>query len=300
MVLVAAKSASSPPRRQSKTGAVLCPSGTGKQEYGYIEVSQLHRLFYTSIQADGNPTTAPTFLFIRGGPGESSIGSALQVNGPCIMDLVTKRLIKNEFSWTRRVNGIWVDAPVPTGFSIGPVESGWENLIQDLIDFVNEFFKQHPNLNRDVHFVGTSASASMVVEVASRIIKSPSVSINNLVGLMIFSGVVGPQAVYRGCLQMANDRQLLPQKTYDIRVAPGKESTLFKLHAGKIDGFLNTKSVQDALGVSKVWKEISEEVFDVFGEYVAYDTTYQVTNLLDAGLKVSNLDMPDTKHQILP
>ncbi|EER18097.1 conserved hypothetical protein, partial [Perkinsus marinus ATCC 50983] len=147
--LVGAESASSPPRGLSKTGKVLCPSGTGKQEYGYIKVSPLQRLvdlatsgcavlayyscrrfFYTSIQADGNPTTAPTFLFIDGGPGSSSISPTLRMNGPCLMSPTSKHLVTNTFSWTRGTNGIWVDAPVPAGFSIGPVESGWDNLMQ--------------------------------------------------------------------------------------------------------------------------------------------------------------------------
>ncbi|EER04536.1 conserved hypothetical protein, partial [Perkinsus marinus ATCC 50983] len=158
--LVGAESASRPPRGLSKTGKVLCPSGTGKQEYGYIKVSPLQRLFYTSIQADGNPTTAPTFLFINGGPGASSISPALQMNGPCLMSPTSKHLVTNTFSWTRGTNGIWVDAPVPAGFSIGPVESGWDNLMQSLEDFVNEFFKQHQNLNRNVHLIGPSASVT--------------------------------------------------------------------------------------------------------------------------------------------
>ncbi|EER15562.1 hypothetical protein Pmar_PMAR016247 [Perkinsus marinus ATCC 50983] len=71
-----------PPRGLSKTGKVLCPTGTGEQEYGYI-------------QADGNPTTAPTFLFINGGPGLSSMTYTLEMNGPCLMSPTSNRLVTN-------------------------------------------------------------------------------------------------------------------------------------------------------------------------------------------------------------
>lgn len=38
------------------------------------------------------------------------------------------------FSWTQQANGIWVDAPAPTGFSKGAVESGWKDFIQNMSD----------------------------------------------------------------------------------------------------------------------------------------------------------------------
>ncbi|EER02541.1 hypothetical protein Pmar_PMAR026754, partial [Perkinsus marinus ATCC 50983] len=82
----------------------------------------------------------------------------LEMNGPCLMSPTSNRLVTNTFSWTRKANGIWIDTPVPAGFSIGAVESGWDNLMQSFEEFVNEFFKQHQDLNHNVHLVGLSAS----------------------------------------------------------------------------------------------------------------------------------------------
>ncbi|EEQ97564.1 conserved hypothetical protein, partial [Perkinsus marinus ATCC 50983] len=184
--------------------------------------------FYTIIQADGNPKTAQTFLYISGGPGASSLGIMLTANGPCRMD--EDSLIENElgyarsvarrrfrcprFSWTRQANGIWVDAPIPTGFSQGPIGAGWENLILDLVDFVKKFFEEHKDLNNGVHLVGFSSSgklrgdhitgnkcinppplpsAQMMATLGARLVKSVGFKVN-LVGVMMLSGMVAPLA----------------------------------------------------------------------------------------------------------
>ncbi|EER05434.1 Carboxypeptidase Y precursor, putative [Perkinsus marinus ATCC 50983] len=296
--------------------------------------------FYTIIQADGNPKTAQTFLYISGGPGASSLGIMLTANGPCRMD--GNWLIENKFSWTRQANGIWVDAPIPTGFSQGPIGAGWENLILDLVDFVKKFFEQHKGLNNDVHLVGFSSSgklrgdhitgnkcinppplpsAQMMATLGARLVKSVGFKVN-LVGVMMLSGIAAPLAtidqmkarlvqckeqldecnrngpggtpisVY--CKQALNTcekntaQRLISAGTsaYDIRVPPGKENTFYRLHPGDVPDLLNLKSVQQALGVSKEWMPYNHQVHDQFVRFVAYDTTYQVTSLLDAGLKV--------------
>ncbi|EER11035.1 conserved hypothetical protein, partial [Perkinsus marinus ATCC 50983] len=135
----------------------LCPISGGNEHFGYIQVSKLNQYFYSVIEADNGPQTAPTFLFIEGGFGASSLSSVLQQSGPCIMD-VSGKLQKNIFSWTQQANGIWVDAPAPTGFSKGAVESEWEDFIQNMINFVNKIFELYPHLNTKVHLVGNSAA----------------------------------------------------------------------------------------------------------------------------------------------
>ncbi|KAF4681036.1 hypothetical protein FOZ60_012635 [Perkinsus olseni] len=78
--------------------------------------------FYAAIEADKDPASAPTFLYFEGGPGGSSVAAALQLNGPCIRDFVTRRLRLNlavpcvaflpsetyleSYSWTAQANGV--------------------------------------------------------------------------------------------------------------------------------------------------------------------------------------------------
>ncbi|KAF4713636.1 hypothetical protein FOZ62_004357, partial [Perkinsus olseni] len=62
----------------TQNGGVFCSHSTGKQEFGYVEVSKLNKYFYAAIEADVNSQDAPTFLYLQGGPGTSSMHAALR------------------------------------------------------------------------------------------------------------------------------------------------------------------------------------------------------------------------------
>ncbi|KAF4732842.1 hypothetical protein FOZ63_023385, partial [Perkinsus olseni] len=170
--------------------------------------------FYAVIEADIDPLTAPTFLYLGGGPGESSPIAPMGFAGPCNLDSASDRPVLNEFSWTKRANSVWVDAPAPTGFSTGPVERTLNGAVANLIQFVDEFFKKNEKLNKNMHLVGSSSSASVVAMLGARILKVSGRKID-LKGLMMISGVVGPSALYRGCLEIAKERALLSKKNLD-------------------------------------------------------------------------------------
>lgn len=67
----------------------------GTEIQDLVNVSCIYRrYFYSVIEADNGPQTAPTFLLIEGGFGASSLSSVLQQSGPCIMD-ISGKLQKN-------------------------------------------------------------------------------------------------------------------------------------------------------------------------------------------------------------
>ncbi|TQN69432.1 Carboxypeptidase cpdS, partial [Colletotrichum shisoi] len=59
--------------------------------------------------------------WLMGGPGCSSIGELLQENGPISWKPGTYAPVRNPWSWHHLANVVWVDQPVGTGFSRGPV-----------------------------------------------------------------------------------------------------------------------------------------------------------------------------------
>ncbi|KAF4735415.1 hypothetical protein FOZ62_007512 [Perkinsus olseni] len=241
------------------------------------------------MEANKNPGTASTVLFFGGGPGNSSIATAMSLSGPCRMTPDGKKLMKNEYSWTRQANVVWVDAPGPTGFSVGPVEADLNKFINNMLVFVTQFFQKYPNLNTNVHLVGVSSSALVVTMLGERIVKSPGSKVD-LKGVMMYSGVVGPYDIYYGCYKMAKDRKLLPQADS----MQGRRRDLRDYHVGssresphqRADGFLNTQAVQKDLGVSKHWEASNDQVFQAFNKYTAYEGIYHTTQLLDSKLKV--------------
>ena len=57
-------------------------------------------------------------LWLNGGPGGSSIAVGLLfANGPCHLTPDGKGTTRNEFSWNEKVNIIYLDEPVGTGYS---------------------------------------------------------------------------------------------------------------------------------------------------------------------------------------
>ncbi|KAF4689449.1 hypothetical protein FOZ60_001634 [Perkinsus olseni] len=302
----------------------LCPYSPGSQKFGYIQVSPLNKYFYAAIEADKEPGTASTFMYFEGGPGGSSLTAALRENGPCIRDFDTRRLRLNLYSWTGQANGVWFDAPAPTGFSVGPVTRNLEDYTLDMVDVVTKFTQQNPTFNRDLHLVGTSSSAAFVAMLAARLAAKPQPQVH-IVGVMLMSGVVAPidmiskmtadlkqcetqigQCNSNGpgkspisalCKQAAGTCDTatldpLMKKSisyYDVRVPSGQEDTKYVLKSWTIDTFLNDQETQKELGVSKKWEASNNEViavFDAYNKYAAYDTTYFVASLLDKGFKV--------------
>ncbi|KAF4746634.1 hypothetical protein FOZ62_025452, partial [Perkinsus olseni] len=142
------------------------------------------------------------------------------------MDVKGKMQLVNPYSWTEDANSIWVDAPGPTGFSEGPMEADLAKVVVNLANFLIILFKDHGNLGRDLHLVGTSASASLVAMLGSVILRKPQLKVN-LKGVMMRHGIVGPLSIYQGCLTMAKERKLLPagelvQMAQDMRTCERK------------------------------------------------------------------------------
>ncbi|EER10718.1 conserved hypothetical protein [Perkinsus marinus ATCC 50983] len=175
----------------TRSANVLCPLSKVSQEYGYIQVSKENKYFFVAMEAEEDPKTASTFVFLRGGLGFSSIGGAM-AQGPCFISTTTDKPELNPYSWTQKANSIWVDAPGPTGFSEGPIEPDLNAVVNNLIEFVTQFFKDHPNFNTKVYIVGLSAAGSIAAMLGTAIIRQ-DLGIH-LEGVMLGSSVIDPGA----------------------------------------------------------------------------------------------------------
>jgi len=86
---------------------------------GYITVDQTNNreLFYWFAPAEETPETAPLVVWFTGGPGCSGLLALLEENGPLHIDPVTGGLKRNDWSWTRVANVLWLEQPAGVGFS---------------------------------------------------------------------------------------------------------------------------------------------------------------------------------------
>ncbi|KAJ6339488.1 hypothetical protein OIU77_007447 [Salix suchowensis] len=89
----------------------------GFQQFsGYVTVDNHRALFYYFVEAETDPESKPLVLWLNGGPGCSSLGlGAFSENGP--FRPKGRVLIRNEHSWNREANMLYLETPVGVGFS---------------------------------------------------------------------------------------------------------------------------------------------------------------------------------------
>ncbi|KAK2029187.1 serine carboxypeptidase [Colletotrichum zoysiae] len=101
---------------ESYAGLLPIDAGDGD---GDGEMQELYFWFFPKEKpSDGDKEIV---IWLTGGPGCSSIGELLQENGPISWKPGTRAPVRNPWSWHRLANVVWVDQPVGTGYSRGPV-----------------------------------------------------------------------------------------------------------------------------------------------------------------------------------
>ncbi|KAF4404753.1 hypothetical protein G4B88_006139 [Cannabis sativa] len=113
----------------------------GFQQYsGYVTVDDKKKrsLFYYFAEAEIDPHTKPLVLWLNGGPGCSSLGvGAFSENGPFRPS--GEVLVRNEYSWNREANMLYLETPIGVGFSYSADSSSYETLGNPVLEFATDF-----------------------------------------------------------------------------------------------------------------------------------------------------------------
>ncbi|TPX14617.1 uncharacterized protein E0L32_005309 [Thyridium curvatum] len=120
----------------------ICETTTGVKAWsGYVHLppSVLNKvpdmsvtydvnLFFWYFEARNNARTAPTSIYLGGGPGYTSFDP---MSGfPCNINKDSNSTTLNPFSWNTDVNMLYIDQPVGAGFSYSVRQNGTLNLLQ--------------------------------------------------------------------------------------------------------------------------------------------------------------------------
>ncbi|TLS27457.1 hypothetical protein PpBr36_04472 [Pyricularia pennisetigena] len=105
----------------------ICETTPGVKGYsGYVTLPATldpaipfeSNMFFWFFESRQSPATAPTTLWLQGGPGSASIDQAVSGhNGPCSVNPDSKTTTLNPNSWNSVSNMIYIDNPVQVGFS---------------------------------------------------------------------------------------------------------------------------------------------------------------------------------------
>ncbi|KAL3835743.1 hypothetical protein ACJIZ3_010479 [Penstemon smallii] len=131
---------------------------------GYVSVddNKERSLFYYFVEAEFDPASKPLVLWLNGGPGCSSLGvGAFSENGP-FRPSGNNVLVRNEYSWNREANMLYLESPIGVGFSYSANSSSydgvndkitaWDNLV-----FLKNWFLKFPQYkDRSLYITGES------------------------------------------------------------------------------------------------------------------------------------------------
>ncbi|KAK4272445.1 hypothetical protein QN277_021005 [Acacia crassicarpa] len=150
-----------------------------KQYSGYINVDEnRHRaLFYYFAEAESEPAYKPLVLWLNGGPGCSSVGAGAFVeHGP--FKPSGNVLVRNEYSWNREANMLYVESPAGVGFSYSANESFYEFVndeitARDNLVFLQRWFTRFPDYKSNDFFItGESYAGHYVPQLAQLIVQT--------------------------------------------------------------------------------------------------------------------------------
>ncbi|KAI9244035.1 Alpha/Beta hydrolase protein [Phascolomyces articulosus] len=203
--------------------------GSNKQYSGYVDnLNTNDHLFFTFFEslritvttdtsAKEEKGTGPLVLWLNGGPGCSSLTSAMTELGPCVVSSVHNEVETNPYSWNTKSNIVFVDQPANTGFSYGSYHvKNSKEAARDIFMFLQLFLMAFPNLaNSQLHIAGESYAGHYIPAIASEILiqnNAAQFHLLNLNSLLIGNGWVDPRTQLKyyepyGC---ANDSSYKP------------------------------------------------------------------------------------------
>ncbi|KAH8588366.1 Alpha/Beta hydrolase protein [Bisporella sp. PMI_857] len=117
----------------------ICETTPGVRAYsGYVNLpasllgtSYNISTFFWYFEARDDPQNAPLAMYLAGGPGQSSMYAVTGQGGPCYVNRDSKTTRLNPWSWNNKVNVLYVDQPVQTGFSYDTLVTGILKQVSD-------------------------------------------------------------------------------------------------------------------------------------------------------------------------
>ncbi|CDP07044.1 unnamed protein product [Coffea canephora] len=206
---------------------VLGDSGATVQDLGHhagyfrLPNTKAARMFYFFFESRKDKTD-PVVIWLTGGPGCGCELALFYENGPFKI-ANNLSLVWNNFGWDKVSNLIYVDQPTGTGFSYSSSEEDVRHdefgVSNDLYNFLQAFFKQHPEYAKNNFYItGESYAGHYIPALASRVLqgnKNKEGTYINLKGLAIGNGLTNPGIQYKAYPDYALDMKVISQSDYN-------------------------------------------------------------------------------------
>ncbi|KAL5724472.1 Serine carboxypeptidase-like 45 [Ranunculus cassubicifolius] len=200
------------------------PKVSFHQYSGYVAVDddkKQRALFYYFVEAEIDPVSKPLVIWFNGGPGCSSLGvGAFSENGPFRPN--GKVLVRNEHSWNKEANMLYLEAPVGVGFSYSSQTSfetvddkitGMDNLV-----FLQRWFEKFPQYRqRALYITGESYAGHYIPQLAELIIEfNKKKKLFNLKGIALGNPVLEFATDFNSRAEYMWSHGLISDSTYNV------------------------------------------------------------------------------------
>ncbi|XP_038708521.1 serine carboxypeptidase-like 48 [Tripterygium wilfordii] len=179
------------------------------------------RMFYFFFESRNRNDEDPVVIWLSGGPGISCSIDLFYANGPFHIT-EDSSLTWNDHGWDKTSNIIYVDQPIGTGLSYinddSDIRHDLTSVIDDLYNFLKEFFIKHPQFTHKNFFItGRAYAGHYAPALASRILeeneKANAIPIK-LKGFAIGNGHINPHIQYPTIPEFALKHNVITELNY--------------------------------------------------------------------------------------
>lgn len=187
----------SEPFAVNRTGLPGVPFDIGESYAGLLPISddpkEPRQLFFWFFPSQSGNITDEITLWLNGGPGCSSLVGLTQENGPFLFQDGTAAPVRNPYAWNKLTNMIWVEQPVPTGFSQGNATALNELDVADQFrGFWKNLVRTFPALEQSkIYMTGESYAGQYVPYIANGFLTANDTKYYNLKGISINDPIIG-------------------------------------------------------------------------------------------------------------
>ena len=160
------------------------------------------QIHYWLVLSQSSPGSDPLVWWTNGGPGCSGLIGMFEEHGPWRVQPDSKTVLLNPYSWNRRANVLYFEAPVGVGFSYASdtdhtyMQSGDDNTAIDNYIALQSFFQRFPQFNNNqqkFYLSGESYGGHYVPQLAQQYIQSNhGYKLPNITGLFIGNPILDP------------------------------------------------------------------------------------------------------------
>jgi len=177
------------------------PGWTGplpsRQFSGYLSLKSGSNLHYWLVESEKDPATAPTVLWLNGGPGCSSLDGFFYEMGPFVIN-PDNTLTQRPVRWNEKANMVYLEAPVGVGFSYSSTKdyaNSDDRTAQENMEALELLFTQKfPEYKNNPFFItGESYAGVYVPTTAEAILQSSTYAGAAVSGILVGNGCSGTE-----------------------------------------------------------------------------------------------------------